>query len=306
MMQPTATVVIVTKNRKAELRASVRSAVEQTTCPDVLVMDDGSDDGSAEMVEREFRDVRVVRFARSEGYIVRRNEAARLVLSPIIVSIDDDAAFATPYIVEQTLAEFDDDRIGAVAMPFVNIRSDGVIRQQAPDDARRWIADAFVGTSYAVRRGVFLRLGGFRESFFHQGEEREFCTRMLAAGFVTRLGHGDPVHHYQSPRRDLKRVHVYARRNDILYAWLDVPMPYLPFHVVGTVMKGIWFGLRMGRVRWMVEGVLAGLAACAAHRGERRAIGTAAYRMSRYLRKHRPVLMERVIGEAGLALGSPL
>jgi glycosyltransferase involved in cell wall biosynthesis len=44
-----ATVVITTKDRKGELRTAVQSAVEQTADPEVLVLDDGSTDGTAEM-----------------------------------------------------------------------------------------------------------------------------------------------------------------------------------------------------------------------------------------------------------------
>src|SRR5262249_4280602 len=149
-----ATVVIVTKNRRDELRDSVRSAVEQTAAPDVLVLDDGSDDGSARMVEREFPTVRVVHFDRSEGYIVRSSQAARLAATPIVVSIDDDATFSSSRTVTQVLAEFDDARIGAVAMPYINVRCDDIVRTQAPDGAGRWVTHGFVGTAHAVRRDV--------------------------------------------------------------------------------------------------------------------------------------------------------
>jgi len=289
-----ATVVIVTKNRRDELRDSVRSAIEQTAAPAVLVLDDGSDDGSTQMVEREFPSVRVVRFDRSEGYIVRRNQAARLAETPIVVSIDDDATFSTPHTVAQVLDEFDHDRIGAVAMPYINIRCDDVIRKRAPGEVGRYVTHGFVGTAHAVRRDVFLALGGFRGLFFHQGEEREFCIRMLAAGYVTALGRSDPVHHHVSPRRDVRRIHLYARRNDILCAWLTTPMPYLPLHIVGTVAKGAAFGIRANRVGWMTAGVMAGLAGCGRFWRARRPVSTAAYRLTRQLTKHRAIPIEVV------------
>jgi GT2 family glycosyltransferase len=289
-----ATVVIVTKNRRDELRGSVRSAVEQSGRPEVLVLDDGSDDGSALMVEREFPPARVVRFDRSEGYIVRRNQAARFASTPVIVSIDDDAAFSTPDTVVQVLCEFADERIGAIAMPYINVRQDDIIRKRAPGSVGGYATHGFVGTAYAVRRNLFLGLGGFRELFFHQGEEREFCTRMLAAGFVTALGRSDPVHHFVSPRRDLRRLHVFARRNDILCAWLTTPMPYLPVHIAGTIAKGAAFGLRARRVGWMAAGVLAGLGACLRHWAARDPVGVATYRLSRELAKQQAMSIEAV------------
>jgi len=289
-----ATVVIVTKNRRDELVDSVRSAVEQTAAPDVLVLDDGSDDGSARTVEREFPTVRVVHFDRSEGYIVRRNQAAGLATTPIVVSIDDDATFSSPRTVAQVLSEFDDPRIGAVAMPYINVRCDDIVRTRAPDDEGRWVTHGFVGTAHAVRREIFLRLGGFRELFFHQGEERDFCLRLLATGFVTVLGRSDPVHHHVSPRRDLRRIHIYARRNDILGAWLTTPMPYLPVRLAGTIAKGAAFGMRAHRVRWMAAGVVAGLAGCGRSWRARRPVSAATYRLSRDLTKQRAMPWDAV------------
>ena len=174
-------------------------------------------------------------------------------------------------------------------MPFINVGIDDVVRQRAPSDARRYVTDTFVGTAYALRRDLFLALDGFRTLFFHQGEEREFCTRMLAAGSLTCLGRGNAVHHRPSPRRDVRRVHVYARRNDLLYAWLDVPMPYLPIHALGTLANGLRHGLRTRRTRWMLEGVLAGLSACLHHRRARHAVDASAYRLHRRLRTRGPV-----------------
>ena len=48
----------------------------------------------------------MIRHDESRGYIVRRNEGVREACGKIVISIDDDAAFSTPDVVRQTLAEF--------------------------------------------------------------------------------------------------------------------------------------------------------------------------------------------------------
>ncbi len=96
-------VVITTKNRRDELRSAISSALTQSVQPELLVIDDGSTDGTAEMV---LSGISRSSFGASEmslGYIVQRNRAARLVSGEIIFSLDDDAEFSTPYVVEQTL-----------------------------------------------------------------------------------------------------------------------------------------------------------------------------------------------------------
>ena len=86
------------------------------------MVDDGSTDGTAELVRAEFPQVRLVHHDASLGYIVRRNEAAQLASAKVIFSIDDDAIFSSACVVEQTLAQFDDARIGAVAIPCIDVR----------------------------------------------------------------------------------------------------------------------------------------------------------------------------------------
>src|SRR5262249_30284552 len=150
---------------------------------------------------------------------------ARLATTPFIFSIDDDAAYSTPYVVEQTLADFDAPRIGAVAIPYIEPSKNNCLMQQAPSRERVWITDSFIGTAHALRRDVFLQIQGYRETLVHQGEERDYCIRMLDHGWLTRLGCSDPILHYESPRRDFGRMDYFGRRNDILFAWHYVPLP---------------------------------------------------------------------------------
>src|SRR5262249_44594549 len=97
-----ATVVITTKNRKTELRRAIHSCLLQKGSPRILVMDDGSSDGTSDMVRAEFPEIELRRSSESEGYIRQRNRAARIATTAFLVSLDDDAVFSTPDVVEQT------------------------------------------------------------------------------------------------------------------------------------------------------------------------------------------------------------
>ena len=165
-----ATVVITSKNRRDDLRKAVQSAVDQTAQPQVLVIDDGSTDGTDEMIRAEFPQVELHRFEQSLGLIVQRNNGAQLATGDVIFSIDDDAIFSTPHIVAQTLLEFDNPRVGAVAMPFINVNKENVMFQRAPGDTGIFVPHDFIGTAHAILRSEFLLLGGYRNYLFHQGE----------------------------------------------------------------------------------------------------------------------------------------
>ena len=125
--------------------------------------------------------LRLIRHEESRGLIVRRNEGARVARGDVIFSMDDDAVFSSPFVVEQTLRDFSHPRIGAVAIPYIEPHKANKEMQRAPTREDVWVTASYIGTAHAVRRDVFLALGGYREHLVHQGEEGDFCIRMLAA-----------------------------------------------------------------------------------------------------------------------------
>jgi GT2 family glycosyltransferase len=278
-----ATVVVTTRNRKDDLRACLQSVQRQNVAVETIVIDDASDDGTAEMVASEFPTARLVRNVAMQGYIRGRNEAARLATGEVIVSLDDDAAFSSDRIVADTLALFDDERVAAVAIPYVDVNREPTVRQSAPDRLSAYVVESFIGTAHAIRRSVFLSLGGYREELFHQGEESDLCVRLLAVGYVVRLGAGEPIHHFESPRRDFRRMDHYGPRNAILFAWQNVPFPIVLVQIPATVTGVLMHTLNPSRLLARCLGVIDGLASCA--RFDRAPVPSSVYRLWRRMRK---------------------
>lgn len=279
-----ATIVITTKNRKDSLRVAVQSAVIQKGNVEVLVVDDASDDGTSEMVRAEFPTVRLIRAEQSRGYIVQRNHGAAMAKGAIIFSIDDDAAFTTDSVVQQVLGEFDDARIGAVAIPFCNVNQSPEVRQTAPNDQGGWCMAMFIGTAHALRRDLFVAMGGYREHYIHQGEERDWALRALELGYVVRIGRSARIDHFESPRRDLTRMDTFGRRNDILFAWHNTPLRSLPITLARFTIAGLLFGMKVGRPGNMVKGLWRGYCGIFKHWGKRAAVSTKAWKIFRALR----------------------
>jgi glycosyltransferase involved in cell wall biosynthesis len=281
-------VVITTKNRKTLLRKALWSALSQAMPVDVLVVDDNSTDGTADMVEAEFRQVKLERSPEALGYIVQRNRAARISSADVIISIDDDAVFSSPLVVEQAVAELGNPRVAAVAIPYMEPQKSREILQRAPDRKKIWVTDMFRGTAYAVRRDIFLALGGYREQLIHQGEERDFCIRLLNRGFVVRLGSGDHVIHNEMPKRDWTRLDFYGRRNDILFAWNNVPWPFYITHLIGTTLRGACLATTRGKMG-MARGILAGYRDFTIPSNVRMPVARVTYRLHRALKKRGPL-----------------
>jgi glycosyltransferase involved in cell wall biosynthesis len=293
---PRATIVVTTKDRRDELRRMLETAFTQTLADDleVLVVDDGSTDGTAEMVRSDFPDARVERSGESLGYIAQRNRGAELARGPVIVSLDDDAILPSSHTIEQTLDDFDHPRIGAVAMPFVDVRTSTVHRQEAPDPEGRWVTPSYIGTAHALRREVFLAVGGYRPELRHQAEEPDLCLRMLDAGYVTRLGRADALHHLESPKRNLPRIIELGRSNDLMHGFNNVPMPYLVPRLAKVTLHSLLFALQWRQPRAVARGLWRGYSAGLRTLGSRRPVRRSTYRLDHDLRKRGPLRLEQV------------
>lgn len=288
VMNYDATVVITTKNRKQELRKAVSSVlIQEGVQIEVIVIDDGSTDGTMQMVQDEFPTVILDRQENSLGIIVERNRAARIASAPIIFSLDDDAIFSSPHVVRQTLNDFIHHRIGGVAIPWINIPDgpNAYERQRSPDSSDIYCTTSYTGMSHAVHKDIFLRLGGYREYLFHGGEEAEYCIRMLAYGYVVALGNADPVHHFESSTRNLTRQDYFCSRSALLNAWYNVPMPYFPVRICAIIINAFRYGFKLKRYKGRVLGIGGGFIACIREIRKRKPVSRCTYKLFRNLRQ---------------------
>jgi GT2 family glycosyltransferase len=256
------TVALVTRNRKAELRKALRSVLEQEGDPEIVVIDDASTDGTSEMIRNEFPSVRLHRHEEALGTTHSRNRITSLAGNNVVVHLDDDACFTSKSTVTQAVADFDHPRIAIVAIPFNDVVSGRQTERngRAPDDDV-WVLATYTGATYAARTDIFRRVGGYDREYWMYGEERDLSLRLLSEGFVTRMGRAAPALHHVSDVRSLMRQDVLGRRNEIVWSWSSFPAPWHLIYIAGYVVKGIWVGIRVRRLRRMIRGLIEGFRA---------------------------------------------
>lgn len=297
---PTATVVISTRNRLADLRNAIRSCLEQTGVKlEILVYDDASTDGTAETTEREFPGIGITRSDEHVGYITLRNRGFREATGDIVFSIDDDAFFTSADTVARTLELFDEHpRAAAIALPYVEPYTSDRRRliSAVPRDRR---LRGFVGCAHAMRRDVVIRLGGYREFFVHQGEERDLAIRLLDQGYEIVFGDTPPIVHTVSSRRDRRQMSFYGVRNTLLFDVLNIPLRYLFPRLAADAFNLFRYKLTIRTLPSRLYYVVCGLAACVIYWPERAPVRPATYRRYRALPGHGPLAPDAVGELAG-------
>lgn len=214
---PDVSVVIVSFNTRELLRDAIASlpAAAGPRTLEVIVVDNMSSDGSAEMVEREFPSVRLVRAPRNLGFAGANNLAFGLARAPLVYCLNPDTVSRAGSI--DTLARVldEDPRIGYAGPKLLN--ADGTHQLSAyrfhrlfsgfvswsmlgldgrfPHSPQslslhhaygcdaRIQAEWLLGAAIMTRAATIRDAGGFDERFFLYAEEVEWCQRMHARGW---------------------------------------------------------------------------------------------------------------------------
>jgi glycosyltransferase involved in cell wall biosynthesis len=260
---------------------------------DLYVYDDGSDDGSREMVEREFERVVVRSEADRQGYIALRNRAYLETGTTFIISIDDDAWLTDSRTVSILVKQMEKDaRIGALAVPYVEAKTTPRPADQASIASGAQLK-SFVGTAHIARTDAVRNVGGYRSLFVHQGEERDLCIRLRAAGWKVALAQAPPIVHAPSPNREHERMHRYSVRNQVLVDFFYAPWPLLPAVVAAHAWR---LSVHRTSVVWILNTLrYLALGACDAwvHRKYRAPLSVKAYRDHMALPSHGPTYVDQ-------------
>lgn len=185
------TVYIPCYNAASFIEASIRALLDQTRPPDeLLVIDDGSSDNSAELASRF--PVRVIRHAKNKGLPAARNTAFANATHPFVGAIDADVLpdptwlehlltpFADPHVVGTSgrLIETHQSR-PADAWRAIHMTQDlGVARIDIEQPSHRRLG----GFGTIFRKETVLSVGGYNENYRTNYEDVDLCSRLLAAG----------------------------------------------------------------------------------------------------------------------------
>jgi len=229
MSTPRLSIGITTRERPESLRRCLRSLhLVSHLSPDVIVFDDGSPVPVAQQIAGADLPipVRVIRDDRAPGLIVGRNRLVREASAPFVLLMDDDAALFDNRAVDRALKLLESDStLGAIA--FAQADSEGTPWDEAMQPGRSrhaCLVPSFIGFAHLLRREAFARVGAYRESFEFYCEEKDFCLRLMDAGYrVVYLPDALVMHQPDPAGRSKQKYLRYLTRNDCLNALYNEP-----------------------------------------------------------------------------------
>ncbi len=251
---PAVSIVIVNWNTRDILHDCLRSIADQTALPhEVIVVDNASTDGSADMVRQAYPGVTLIANAENRGFAAANNQGLAvatgdklLLLNPDTIILDGaidvmcrwlDAhedvgcvgcqvwedpetiqrtSFADPGPLNLALVEFGIYRM-APRHPVFGRPEYGDWDRRSERDV-----DVVSGMFMLVPRHVFEAVGYLDEAFFIYAEEADWCRRIRDAGWrcvfapVARILHLEGGS--KSTAQIRSRMHVQKQKSKTIYA----------------------------------------------------------------------------------------
>ncbi|WP_066640186.1 glycosyltransferase family 2 protein [Bordetella sp. H567] len=228
---PRVSVVVLTHERRDELLSNLGRLRERHPGVPVIVVDNGSRDGTAQAVAAAFPEVTLVRASGNLG-AAGRNLGVSAARTPYIAFCDDDTCWESGAL-EAAQQLLDAAPRAGVISACVLVGPHGSVDPTCDIMARSPLGPGPAGTmrlmgfmagACIVRREAYLQAGGYEPRFFIGGEEELLTLDMARLGWeMLYAGHIRTWHH-PSPRRDRpRRVHLLSR-NALWTAWLRLPL----------------------------------------------------------------------------------
>ncbi len=202
------TILIITWNRKKDVLETVHSVYDQAYQNfEIVVVDNGSNDGTADALRQAYPGVKIVRLDRNTGVSVGRNVGIAIAQGEVIFCLDSDASLGRDTLHALMRRLHDEPAIGVINSKIVNAYTNALdggpgwvysTRQMTQQD-QEFLSFSFSEGGAAIRKEVFDRVGLFWEFLFFGGEGQEFSLRVLDAGYRILYYPEAIVYHRSSP-----------------------------------------------------------------------------------------------------------
>lgn len=282
-----ATVVIPNLNGMKYLKDCLDSLRAQSRQDfSVIMIDNGSEDGSADYVESCYPEVAVRRFQSNTGFCHAVNEGIRMAQTPYVVLLNNDTVCDELFLEKLTEAMEEDDTCFSCASRMVRMDHPELMddggdyycalgwayacgkgKTAEHYNRRKEIFSACAGAAI-YRRSVFDEIGLFDEVHFAYMEDVDIAYRARIAGYRNLYIPEAVVRHVGSATSGSVYNEFkirYSSRNSIYLIYKNMPLLQillnLPLLTAGFLIKMLFFAQK-GYFRVYAAGLFKGIRLC--------------------------------------------
>lgn len=265
-------VIVLNCNGSELLRACLQSLAGQTVIDfETLVIDNGSTDGSLEMLAREFPAVRAIALPENRGFSIANNVALRDALArgfEYVMLLNNDTIVGPAAVSELLTAIAANERIAAVcpkiyfaaqpdslwyagadfSLQTARLVQHGWRRKDAGQFDQRLDVAVATGCAVLLRASALQEVGLLDETLWAYLEDVEWSVRFLRHGYRLRLAPKAQVWHHCGATwvgmlgggSQAKRQY-YSTRNLILIGWKHARWWQMPTYALGVLVNELAF-----------------------------------------------------------------
>ena len=263
-MTPLVSVIIPNYNGERFLEPCLRTLEGQTFRDfEVLLVDNGSTDGSIALVRERFPQVKVVAMERNLFFSKAVNEGIRLSKSPIVVLLNNDTEVEPQWLRELVGALEQDPQAGMATSKILlasrrdtlNSAGDFYTVAGVPGNRGVWETDlgqydaqtqvfGACGGAAAYRRSMLEDIGLFDEDFVGYCEDVDLSFRAQLAGYRCVFVPGARVYHHLSATGGGPLASYLCGRN-----FISVIIKSMP----GSLLRKYWLNILAAQMRYALE-----------------------------------------------------
>lgn len=288
------TIVIPNYNGMSYIEACLQSVYAQTvTDYDVIIVDNGSKDGSLAWIKANYPQTRVIEFEQNQGFCKAVNEGIKASNTPYVVLLNNDTVVECDFLMELEKA-MDQNRNAFSASAKMLVMKNPELIDDAGDYycALGWAfaigkgkpethynrsrkVFAACGGAAIYRREVFEQIGYFDEEHFAYLEDIDIGYRARIHGYDNYYVPKARVHHAGSAvsgsRYNEFKINL-SSRNSVYLVYKNMPLLQilinLPFLGSGFLIKEVFF-LRKGFGLVYLKGLWKGFCLSRSKKGRR-------------------------------------
>lgn len=205
---------------------------------EIIVVDDGSWDGSVKLLKDKFSEVKVIKHKVNRGFSAAVNTGVRGSSGDLIVLLNSDVVPSEDFLVN-TLPHFKNPKVFAISLHEKGYGwarggfKDGYIQILPGEESDSFHESFYVsGGSGVFRRTIWMELGGMDEELLSPfyWEDIDLSFRAAKRGYIVGWEpESRVVHNHESTMSKLSKGYVarIRERNQLLCLWKNLTSPNL-------------------------------------------------------------------------------